>query len=545
MDAVQQTDLVGFSDLFPVLPLFSLASLVCCMLILPAFIKTRVFTLVTLTLWLALGNLLICINLCIWRNNTRNIPIYSDFVAHIWAMYPIIVYLNHLCFLKFVWNITRPGSSLNICDKRQEYNRLDVFLTVVLPILWTPLSILTRQGRYTIVEDIGPLNGSALSLGVILFYSVPMLLVTVASVWFAVLALINVWRAQRTSAVKKVMGLGHSSFYRDLTITKAVKYLVMSTTALFGLMFGCIWATRPIFLYIKNEGPWYRTDIRDNIRQLPLIYITYRYELEDPIDLIQIKLFLFSIPVTGILFFFFFGLGPEALARYHAWIQFLSSFLKLPSLCNFLWAHALRLGWLNNRIRPVDPEYFGPLESNDITLDPHPFVLPQTLGRSHLPMFPTQPTIGLPYYPTPFRATQPSAPLSVPSLGEWRTYHKGPLITAFHLPTRYSPASSQFRTGQHEVSTEPGRWRAHREESIPPQFPSSALISSSPDRPWSNVDSPSTGTPSDFWSTSYMKTGYPWLSSIRGSARYDESPPPYRPPVNRGDTSKDPLSALF
>ncbi|KAG9054475.1 hypothetical protein FS842_005014 [Serendipita sp. 407] len=360
-----------------------------------------------------------------------------------------------------------------------------------------------------------------------------------------VLVLINVWRAQRSLSQKRATDLGRSPFYRDLTTKKAIKYLILSTASLFGLIFGCIWSILPAFLYLKDK-PWYtRSDIRDNIRQLPLIYIVARYELDGPNSLITFKVFLSSIPVLGIVLFIFFGLGSEALARYHTWIWAVSSFLRLPYLCNFLRTRASRFGSLNKGAQPLDPEYFGPFESNDITLDLHPFVLPQTLGRSHLPIFPTQPTIDIPSYPIPSQTTQPSAPLSVPSLGEWRTYHKGPFITAFHLPTRYSPASSQISPGQHGISTEPGRLGVHREEFIPTRFPSSASTSSSPDRPWWNVDSPSTRTPSEFWSTSYMKTGYPWLSSIRGSARYDRPPPPYRSPVDRGDTSKDPLFALF
>ncbi|KAG9054474.1 hypothetical protein FS842_005013 [Serendipita sp. 407] len=545
MDGVQQSGVVGLSDLFPILPIFSLVSFVCCMLVLPAFIKTRVFSLIIHVLWLALGNLLICINFCLWKNNTRNIPIYSDFVAHTWAMYSIIIYLNHLCFSKFVYNITSPGSSLKICDKRKKYNKLDVFLAVVLPILWTPVNLLALRGRYLIVEDIGPIYVSRVSLESTLIRSVPILLITAASVWFVVLALINVWRAQRISAMKRVTQLSHSHFYRDLTTTKVIKYLTMSTINLFGLMFGCIWAILPTIRILRKGDPWYtKFSIRDNIRQLPFIHTITRYQV-GPNDTRDLKVFFFSIPVMGIVFFIFFGLGPEALARYRTWIQALSTFLQLSSLCNFLRTRAVRLGWLNAGVRPVDPEYFGPFEPSDITVDSHPIVIPQTLGRSPLQALPTRLTIDLPYYPTPLRAAQLDVHPSVPFSEEWRTYRKEPPITAFRLPNHHSPASPQFWSSPNGSSVTPGMRRVYRKELISSWISFQTSTSSSPHRLRLDLDSPSTLTRSDLWSTSYMTTDYSWPSPIERSTGYNESPPPYRPPIDRGVTSKDPLSALF
>ncbi|KAG9054473.1 hypothetical protein FS842_005012 [Serendipita sp. 407] len=209
MDTAERPTPVGFSDLFPILPLFSVLSFVCCMLVLPGFIKTRVLALTTYTLWLALGNLIICINTCVWRNNTRNIPIYSDFVAHLWANYTNIIYLNIFCFHKFVWNITKPHSSRKFYDNRIKYNRLDVFMTTILPILWMPVVLVTLNGRYIIIEDLGPLYIVSKSLETILIRCVPTLLITIASVWVVVLTMINIWHARHIEPPKRVNELNH------------------------------------------------------------------------------------------------------------------------------------------------------------------------------------------------------------------------------------------------------------------------------------------------------------------------------------------------
>ncbi|KAG8878456.1 hypothetical protein FRC20_008379 [Serendipita sp. 405] len=92
---------IGYSNLFPSVPFLCAVSITCCMLILPGFVKTRVFILTFYVLWLVLGYLLILVNMCIWRNNTRNIRVYSDIVARIWDVYPSALYISTMASAVF------------------------------------------------------------------------------------------------------------------------------------------------------------------------------------------------------------------------------------------------------------------------------------------------------------------------------------------------------------------------------------------------------------------------------------------------------------
>ncbi|KAG8750886.1 hypothetical protein FRC14_008318 [Serendipita sp. 396] len=544
MDTTERSAPVGFSDLFPILPAFSFVSFVGCMLVLPAFIKTRVLALTTCTVWLALGNLLICINMCVWRDSIRDIPIYSDIVAIIWSVYTPTIYLNLFCFHKFVWNITRPGSSLKIYDNRIKYNRVDIFLTTILPILWVPITLITLQGRYTIVEDFGPFGFSPMSLESVLVGGVPVVVITVASVYFVVLTMTNVWRSRHIEPPKRVMEVGHLRFDRTLPRRKVMKYLAMSTITLVGVVFGCIWVLVPPLQTLTREHPWYtKSDIRGNIRQLPLTYTVTRYELS-PITITNHSVFFVSIPVMGVVLFVFFGLGPEAFKTYRNWLQNLLSLLKLPALFNFLQIHALGFCWYNQQAVPVDAEYFIPFELNDIALDPHPLVdSSKASRRSFTQTFLSQSRVKPLSHSAALQSIRPNARSPSTSSEEWRIYRKQPMILEPHS-IRQPPAYAHLRSSSKDrqvYMASSSRWIAHHKEPIPAWSTSQTSTSVSPHY---NVDFYTTMMWSDNQRTRSATSDSLWVPQIRQSPRYDRLPPPYRPPVNRELTS-DPISALF
>ncbi|KAG8763315.1 hypothetical protein FRC20_008158, partial [Serendipita sp. 405] len=206
---------------------------------------------------------------------------------------------------------------------------------------------------------------------------------------------------------------------------KVDKYMIFSTISLTGTLFGCIWTIVPTLRDLRSERPWYtKSDIRNNIRQLPLIIITPRNKV-NPSYMLRRNVFFSSIPVMAIILFAFFGLGPKALKTYHSWLQTLFSLLKLPTLFNFLRTYPLRLvSWFTQRVKSVDQEYFIPFESNDITLDPHSLVdLPRTSRRSPTQP-PAQPRIKPSLHPAPLASFQKSVPTIIFPLEERRTYHK-------------------------------------------------------------------------------------------------------------------------
>ncbi|KAG8838750.1 hypothetical protein FRC20_006237 [Serendipita sp. 405] len=407
-------------------------------------------------------------------------------------------------------------------SQRIYFNRLDIFLTVILPILWTPLKLLTFHGRYEILEDIGPYFISAVSLESILVHNVPLAVITVVSVWYLgniafamlthllmipiVLTIINVWRARSREPLKRVAEL---DFGYTLPKKKVNKYLVFSTISITSILFGFMWTLKPIIQDLRSGNlSFTRSSIHDNIRQLPFIYISHRNEIY-PANKLFRECFFFSIPVMTIILFAFFGLGPEALKTYHSWLRTLFSLLKLHILFNFLQTYPLRLvSWFNRRAESVDPGYFIPFESNDITLDPLPLVdLPRTSRRSPIQP-PAQPRIKPSLHLAPLTGIQKSVPTGISPLEERRTYHKQAVPTE-PRPIHHSPQSRPSAKDRQVFVASDGRIAHHKE-------PISSRLVPLTSRPLS----PSRPRPSD------------------------RLPPPYRRPVDRGSTS-DPFFTLF
>ncbi|KAG9054472.1 hypothetical protein FS842_005011 [Serendipita sp. 407] len=395
-----------------------------------------------------------------------------------------------------------------------------------------------------IIEDIGPVYTVSLSSLAVLIRCVPILLITIASAWFVVSTMINVWRARHIEPPKGVNEPGHLRFDRTLPRKKVTKYMALSIWTLISVVFGCIWAFMPALL---SPSPWYaKPDIRGNIRQLPLIHTASRYEV-DPNVAGSRKLFFISIPVMGIVIFVFFGLGLEALKTYHSWLRTLFLLLKLPTLFNFLRIHTLRLGSWNQRVIPVNPEYFAPFESEDINLDPHsPADLPKASRRSSARTFPDIPLKIQPSsHPAPLRGSRLSKnPLGSP-LEEWRMHHKQPSITEPN-PIPQSPAFSPFklRWNDKQGFMVSNRWISYHKKPISPRYGPQTSTFPSPDRPHFSVDSSPTVPRSNSQRMPQLIIGSQWVSSIGQPTCYDGLPPPYRPPVDRGSTS-DPLSDLF
>lgn len=70
---------VGFSFLFPAIPIFCGFTIILLALLLPGFLKTRSISLLSLWCWLYVSCLLQCINMILWKGNVDDIfPVYCD-----------------------------------------------------------------------------------------------------------------------------------------------------------------------------------------------------------------------------------------------------------------------------------------------------------------------------------------------------------------------------------------------------------------------------------------------------------------------------------
>ncbi|KAG8771418.1 a-factor receptor [Serendipita sp. 405] len=439
---------LGFSPLFPAVPILCFLSFLCCMLLLPGIVKTRIFALIFYVAWLCLGSLIIGVNMCIWRNRTFDAPIYGDIVARIIHVYPLTLYLSIFCFGKFTWNITRPSSSLKVIDKRRRYNYIDAFLCVGIPLLWSPLLMTATRGRYMIVEDVGPVPNDEPSLQSFLTQTVPLGLITAASVYHSLLTASNIWRARRSGSTLDVTGLGASERtpYRKLSNLQALRYFALVTVHLVGMPFGFLWALMPLIIHrhelLDDAGrPWYLVfSVRENMRQLPLVYTFHREQMA---LWVNFGGFLFAIPINGILFFLLFGLGSDILGIYCVWLNSLRS--RISGTVSSIQRFSANILWPTRE--PSSPNVLGhvtPFQPDDIALASYPSPVRKTakghLAQSELVppptaiqlLSPTSPPHG---YPT----MDPVSPVS--PLERSRTFRKEP------IPVRPLPVNRSSSDG--------------------------------------------------------------------------------------------------
>jgi hypothetical protein len=72
------TEAVGFSHLYPALPIVNFLPMVSLLLLIPGFWKTRMVALVALVGWIFLGNLLYFIGMIHWRGHTNDAPVLAS-----------------------------------------------------------------------------------------------------------------------------------------------------------------------------------------------------------------------------------------------------------------------------------------------------------------------------------------------------------------------------------------------------------------------------------------------------------------------------------
>ncbi|KAG8814955.1 hypothetical protein FRC17_000913 [Serendipita sp. 399] len=185
-----------------------------------------------------------------------------------------------------------------------------------------------------IVEDIGPLPIDRPSLELFFSGVLPLGVMTIISGTYSVLTCINLWRARHcstgsltppsTSLVSLPIYSPEYPPYRLLSTAQSIKYAVLAAVNIIGLLFGFLWAAVPWLnveeMTVEYGGPRWNTlfDIRDNMKQLHLVFAVPRREIEGWLNFTG---FLYSIPAHGLLFFLLFGLHSGAFGIYCLWFQ--------------------------------------------------------------------------------------------------------------------------------------------------------------------------------------------------------------------------------
>ncbi|PVF97334.1 hypothetical protein CPB86DRAFT_760391 [Serendipita vermifera] len=301
---------VGLSFLFPLVPVLNAISIVLLLSIFPAFLKTKVFTLVASVVLLILGNFFILLNMLIWRSNIRDIPIYSDFMIHWDLIYAHVLYFNFTCLTKFVWYMSRPGSALFLYDNRRRINRVDAMILSGAVLVFLPLNVLCLSGRYSSLEDFGPWPTSYYDMKRILVQPVPLMVLAIISIVFNALTLRNniIRKRKQRNEDARIQSNSHIN-----------KHLLLAATSSLTMLFGAIWAFYPLardslaHISDREAFPYLFIPVSEVMKTIHQKMFVTRFILDiQPDSKRGLAGFVFTLPLTGMYIFCFFGIGKEA-----------------------------------------------------------------------------------------------------------------------------------------------------------------------------------------------------------------------------------------
>ncbi|KAG8866268.1 a-factor receptor [Serendipita sp. 405] len=301
---------LGLSPLYPAVPVLSVASIILTLLLLPGFIKIGVLAVISYAGWLLIGNLLILINMSVWRGNTKHPGIYGDIVSRFWSVYSVGLYLNAFCFHKFIWNLSGTSYRVKIYKQRKRTNIIDGFICILLPLMWVPLSIFSSYSRFSVIEDLGPFPTHNFDLATFILYVMPLFLITAASAVMTILSTKNFWRAHRPSL---------NPLHRPIPAGRMYKYLLLFFTGIGFMAYGAAWSVLAFArTEITPQWTWlYFTPLSQSLVNLKRVIYVNRLLIDtEAWDVLNVTGFLISVPCCGIHLFAFFGLGEETREGY-------------------------------------------------------------------------------------------------------------------------------------------------------------------------------------------------------------------------------------
>lgn len=339
---------VGLSFLYPTIPILCGISILLLLALLPGFWKTRIFALVALVSWLIIGNLLILIGMIGWHGNTHDAPIFANILVTIWHMRNVGAFGSMAVFAKFVWQRLRPMSARQLYDSRRRNNVIDAFITVLLPLLWTPTLLISYCYRYNIVEDMGPMCIVWDNWQGFLVLLLPPCAGFVAICIFNVLALLSHLRHRRTNEQDKDPSI-HTSINTQKLLTMSFFNLLLAILALY--------VTVGKSVQYHPASSWVRpVSLQSSVETLSVVRVYDQFILDTKMRGMVHNATTRSLvtPLLGFYMFAWFGFSTEARKSYVEAIGILMRLLGVHPR-----AGGIRLSWNSSSRFDSPSELYG------------------------------------------------------------------------------------------------------------------------------------------------------------------------------------------
>ncbi|KAJ7028370.1 GPCR fungal pheromone mating factor [Mycena alexandri] len=308
----------------------------------------RVKNMATLSIiaWLTAYNLTYGINAIIWNGNADiRVPVWCDIVTKLKIGADVGLPGSCLCMAKRLNRITY---GLDMSPRGWRHRTLDVFLCWGLPVLVMILHVIVQGHRFDIIEDLGCIPAVYVSWPSILILDVSAFIPAVLALFYCAQALFRLYR--RHVALRTML----TTTAPSLSPSRYVRLMIMAFV---------LGAWNTVLLSISTSGeyaeglqPW-----------TSWAFVHYGFSFigqftDDNFDsesLLRIYVLWWAVPISGLSFFLFFGIGADAMKDYRAIAQWMGRvILRRDSL------HPVQAGSavldLNDYLDPQDEKYLIP-----------------------------------------------------------------------------------------------------------------------------------------------------------------------------------------
>ncbi|PBK87718.1 STE3-domain-containing protein [Armillaria gallica] len=299
---------------YPVLPLF--AFLTAFLVVIPAPWHWRARNIATLAMmgWLFIVNMIYGINSLVWAGNVDNpAPVWCDISAKLVVGASFAMPLATICICKHLEMVSSTRAvRMDVADKRRRMV-FESVMCFLFPLIFMALHYVVQGHRYDIIENIGCQAALYISLPAVFLFYFPPLLFSLITFGYAAGALHHfvVRRLTFAAHLQNASNSLTTSRYLRLIAMALVEMIWGVTLTSLNLANNVAGGLRPYTSWASVHADF------GNVPRYPALILPKGY-------MDRVILIWFTMPVTGLVFFAFFGFGEEAKKEYRkvwAWVR--------------------------------------------------------------------------------------------------------------------------------------------------------------------------------------------------------------------------------
>ncbi|KAJ7761615.1 pheromone A receptor-domain-containing protein [Mycena maculata] len=273
---------------------------------LPHHWRVKNLATMAIIIWLSVYNLTYGVNALIWAGNVNiTVPIWCDIATKLKIGADAGLPGTSLCMAR---RLNRIAHGFEMAPRGWRHLGLDIMLCFGFPVIVMALHYIVQGHRFDILEDLGCIPAIYISWPSILILDLSAFIPAVLALVYCIVAILRLYRRRLAFS----MALDKSDSM--LTLPRYVRLMIMT-------FFLGTWNTVLISLSTVNEYlgegllPWASWDaVHANFSFIG----QYTDSDFSPQTIMCAYLLWWAVPLSGLTFFVFFGIGDEAMKDYRA-----------------------------------------------------------------------------------------------------------------------------------------------------------------------------------------------------------------------------------